>query len=30
MQNKVESKISNEQYEELISKTIDNKNIKEK
>ena len=30
MQNKVESKISNEQYEELISKTIDSKNIKEK
>ena len=30
MQNKVESKISNEKYEELISKTIDNKNIKEK
>ena len=30
MQNKIESKISNQEYEKLITKTINTKNIKEK
>ena len=30
MQNKIESKISNQEYEKLITKTINTKNIKER